>query len=247
MTALIRRDPVWIDRDDFVGRRFDYKPGQHVTIMAPTDCGKTTLLYQLAHRVATPSLPALVLVMKPRDETVDAWARSIGARRVGHWPPAVRRSPLTLLGWTSPPRAYTVWPRHTFDPDEDDARMAHVFRTALRHSYRKGRRIVVADEVAGLAVDLGLGRDLGAIWKRGRSMKTGLWSASQRPAFVPLDAYSQAEHILLHRDPDVRSRKRYGEIGGVDPKMIMEVTANLPKHHFFYVGRSDQRFCVVKP
>jgi len=233
--------PVWLSRSEFLERRFRYRKGQHLTIMGPTDCGKTTLLYQLLAKAARPDLPALVLVMKPRDDTVRAWARSMQARRVRSWPPPPRPP------WTQGPSAYTVWPRHTFDVDYDDWVLETVFRHALQDSYRRGSRIVVADEVAGLATDLGLGRDLGALWTRGRSMGTGLWAASQRPAFVPLHAYSQAEHLFLHHDPDLRSRKRYAEIGGIDPKLILETTANLPKHHFLYLGREGQRYCVVTP
>jgi hypothetical protein len=245
VTTLVRPGPAVIDRAEFIAQRFDYRAGQHVTIMAPTDCGKTTLLYQLLQRVARPSLPAVVLVMKPKDETVTALAKTLEARRAYSWPPVMRRGPMGW--WSAKPRAYTVWPRHTFDPDVDDANMHGVFRAAIRDSYRRGDRILVADEVAGLAVDLGLGRDLGAVWTRGRSMKCGLWSASQRPAFVPLHAYSQAEHLFLHHDPDLRSRKRYSEIGGVDPKMILAVTADLPKHHYLYLGRTGQRYCVITP
>jgi len=240
--TLVRHpDPVVLERDEFIRRRFDYRPGQHLTIMGPTESGKTTLLYQLANQVAHPKLPAIVLVMKPKDETVDSWAKVMRARRSYAWPPG------PSMWFQRRPRAYTVWPRHTFDPDYDDAMMEAVFRRTLLDSYKRGKRIVVADEVYGLAVDLGLTRPLGAIWKRGRSMKCGLWAASQRPAFVPLDAYSMAQHLFLHRDPDLRARKRYSEIGGgIDPKMILDVTSSLHDHNFFYIG-PGRRYCIVAP
>lgn len=245
MTALVRPGPRVIDRQEFLTQRWDYRTGDHVTVMAPTGAGKTTLLYQLLEQTARPNLPALVLVMKPRDATVTALAKRLEARRATTWPPVMRRGPAAW--WSPKPRAWTVWPRHTFDPDIDDATLHRVFRDAMRDSYKRGNRIVVADEVAGLATDLGLGRDLTVLWTRGRSMDTGLWAASQRPAFVPLHAYSQAEHLFLHHDPDLRSRKRYSEIGGIDPKLILDVTSDLPKHHFLYLGRSNQRYCVITP
>ena len=244
MTATTYHPPVTIARAEFLERKWAYRKGQHVTIMGPTESGKTTLLYQLLGRSARPDLPALVMVMKPRDTTVRDWARSIGAKRVRSWPPPSRWGPAKW--WMRQPAAYTIWPSHTFDPDYDDYVLETVFRQAMRDSYRRGNRIVVADEAAGLAVDLGLRKDLETLWTRGRSMGTGLWAASQRPAFVPLHAYSQAQHLFLHHDPDLRSRKRYAEIGGVDPKMILDVTSNLPKHHFLYLG-PGQRYCVVTP
>jgi energy-coupling factor transporter ATP-binding protein EcfA2 len=236
--------PVTIGRDAFLERKWEYRKGQHVTIMGPTESGKTTLLYQLLARSAKPELPALVMVMKPRDSTVTQWGKSLGAKRVRTWPPPRRWGPLKW--WTSQPSVYTLWPRFTFDPDYDDYAMESLFRSAMRDSYRRGNRIVVGDEAAGLALDLGLKRDMETLWTRGRSMHTGLWAASQRPAYVPLHAYSQAQHLFLHHDPDLRARKRYSEIGGVDPKMVLAATSDLPKHHFLYLG-PGQRYCIVAP
>ena len=54
--------PVVIGREEFLADYWTYKSGEHVTLIAPTQSGKTTLAFQLLARSAGPSLPAVVLV-----------------------------------------------------------------------------------------------------------------------------------------------------------------------------------------
>jgi hypothetical protein len=233
--------PVLIDRQEFLEERFDPKDGDHLTVLGPTGVGKTVLTFQLLEKAIKPrKRPAVGLVMKPKDPEVKRWMDRLGLRTVRDWPP-----PPTFL--RPAPTGWCLWPRHTFDPDVDDPAHALIFRRALIDSFKRGNRIIFADEVAGLVEELGLSRNLRAIWKRGRTMGAGLWSASQRPAFIPRDAYSMAEHLFIADDPDEQTRKRYGEIGGVDPKMIRNELAALPPYHFLYFRRTGRRICVVGP
>lgn len=227
-------------RDDFIERRFRYRPGEHVTVLGPTGSGKTTLAYQLLRRVTRPTLPAVVLVMKPRDKTVEEWSESARFRTVDTWPPpwrpfAEKRPP----GWVH-------WPRHTFDPERDDAHLADQFRRSILDCYRRGDRVIFADEAYGLAAELSLKRELVTVWTRGRSMGAGLWVASQRPVDIPLHAYSQAEHLFIHHDPDRRARERFADIGGVDPALIRQEVEKLSRHEFLYIKRSGPNICIVQ-
>lgn len=231
---------VTIPRNEFLTQRFSYHTGEHVTVLGPTGSGKTHLAYQLLAAAARPSRPALILVMKPRDRTATDWSQTLGMRTVRTWP-------IPRVPFRAPPAGWTVWPRHTFDPEVDDAHLHSVFRAAILDSYKRGSRIIFADEVAGLAAELGLQRELKAVWMRGRSMGTGMWAASQRPVDVPLHAYSQAEHLFLANEPDLRGRQRYDEIGGLDPGLIRDRVARLNEFEFLYIRRTGRRICVVGP
>lgn len=230
-----------VDRRDFLYNRWSYELGNHVTFLGPTQTGKTTLAFQLLKATTVPEVPGVVLVMKPRDAVVSNWAHDLKYRIIRDWPP-----PVTHTKYVKPP-GYCVWPPHTFDKDPriDDARLADVFGRTLANCYKTGNKVVFADEVYGLTEELKLGRQLNTIWSRGAAMGCGLWASSQRPYSIPQLAYGSAEHLFLAKDPDKRSRDRYGEIGGIDPDLVKEVTQKLDKHQWLYIRRTGPEICIV--
>lgn len=228
------------DRGTFIYRKWTYRPGEHVAFIAPTQDGKTTLAFQLLGHTASVDLPATVAVMKPRDPTPAAWAKHLGYPETPTWPPR-RRYP-----WEPKPAGYVHWPRHTFNVATDNAHLSAEFEKSIRSAYQNGNSIYFADEVYGMIAELdGLEDDLIAMWSRGGGMGAGLWTATQRPAGsaghgVPGHMYSNTSHLFLSRDPDARSRQRYGEIGGVDPRMLAEAVLRLRRYEFLYVRKADQ-------
>jgi hypothetical protein len=232
---------VTFPREEFIRERFRYDAGEHVTVLGPTGYGKTELCNELISEIATPDLPALMLAAKPRDDTMKKWSAHLGSRTVKEWPPKKR---LLDRADNDRPAFYTVWPEHTFDPDVDDNHLYDVFRSALLESYRTGNRIISADELLGLT-DIGLRRELVTLWTRGRSMGTGLFGASQKPTDIPTYAYGQAAHLFLANDPDKRSRDRFKEIGGVDPKLIESCVLGLAKYQWLYIRRDGPKMCIV--
>lgn len=230
------------DRHTFLHHVWRYRHGEHVSLLAPTGGGKTYLANQLLSVTASPRGQALTLVMKPRDHTVKSWAKAQKFRTVRSWPP----SPLGDFWRPEKPPGYVLWPRHRFDPDVDDYAHYQTFRTAILDSYKRGKRILFADEVFGLAHDLRLERELTTVWTRGRSMECGLWGATQRPWGVPQQMYSQAEHLFLAYSPDRRDHDRYAEIGGVDSELVKRAVVNLPRYWWLYIRREDRVMCVIQ-
>lgn len=228
--------------------RWEYRAGQHVTILAPTDWGKTFLGQRLLAATMRPKLPALNLVIKPRDATVLAFMRDNDMRRQRSWPPPPNAP------WRRRPAGYAVWPTHTGDPDRDELMLYWTMRRALLDSYRRGNRIVFCDEAAGMINDISppknepnLERYMRQLWTRGRSLGVGMWAATQRPVDVPLHAYSQAQHLFIGKDPDKRGRQRFAEIGGIDPALVLAITEKLPRWHWLYIKREGDRHCVITP
>jgi hypothetical protein len=216
-----------IDRSKFLSSFWDYQPGEHVTSIMPTGGGKTHMSCQLLQH--TP-IPATMLVMKPRDAVPAEWTRRLGYKEIPAWPPPAK------WPWEPEPAGYTLWPRQSLkDLDADDKLLADQFGKALLHAYRNGDQIVFADEVGGLC-ELRLQKHLKALWMRGRGMGAGLWAATQKPSGdqggppVPTYLYSAATHLFLGYDRTVANRARFGEIGGVDGRMIEDIVMGLRLH-----------------
>lgn len=230
-----------IPRQEFLTRYWRYKPGEHVTFIAPTQNGKTTMIFDLLAHTHFPEgvNPPVVLVIKPRDPLVAKKIKELKFRKVQSWPPV--KTP-----WNPKPRGYALWPRHTFDPDVDDEQHRKIMKYALQHTYKKGNTTLIADETYGLMEDLKLGRDITRIHTRGAAMGTGLWVATQKPTHIGRWAYGQAEHLFVGFDPDQQSRERFGEIGGVDPKLVQREAARLQKFEWLYFRRSDRVLCVIE-
>jgi hypothetical protein len=255
------------DRAHWLNTRWDYQRGQMVTILGPTGVGKSRTGFELLKH--TPGIPATALVMKPRDPEPARWTRALGYREVPSWPPPPR------WPWQEKPPGYTLWPRQSLtDHAADEALLYREFSKCLQDIYAHGDQIAFADEVAGLCDlptppgQVPLRRHLSAIWSRGRAMGVGLWAATQRPygeqgsQGVPQHLYGAASHLLLGRDPEARNRKRFGEIGGVDPGVIESAVMQLRLHpiesggvvnyvsellHVMKGGPHGAYLCVVMP
>lgn len=229
-------------REEFIKERFHYEPGQHVTFIGATGSGKTFLAYQLMDEVTTPELPGIVLVMKPVDETATKWNKKLGYKIIRSWPPA------KSLWEPKKPRGYTLWPGRSGDFEADENAQYEQFNRAIRMSYanKKSQEIIFADELYSLCKELGLEKTLIHVWTKGRSMKLGLWGATQKPTHVPLWAYNQATHLFLSYEPDMVARKRFGEFGGVDPKLVEHVVSNLGEHEWLYICRKGPVMAIVE-
>lgn len=238
---------VQIPRQEFLEDYWNYQPGQHVSLIAPTQNGKTTFAQQLLDHTDTEwcSVPPVVLVAKPKDPVVARWIEQAEFKEIGEWPPH-------RLPFRQAPPGYGLWPRHLRDVDNrvNAEHLRGRFQPAIRELFWKGNTILVADEVYYLCVELGLSDDLTRHWTQGAGMGSGLWTATQKPSgtqgnSVPSFMYNSPTHTFLGRDPDKRNRDRFGEIGGVDPKMVGVTVMNLRKYEWLYIHRDGPTMCVV--
>lgn len=238
-------DIVSHSRAEFLRDYWDYKAGEMTTILAPTGGGKTELSFDLLGATIGEKLPAVILVMKPRDSTVSRFQRRYKLAVLRDWPPPKLRFLKRVWG-EKPPPGWVLWPTETDDPDRDDARHETIFRRCIRWCYKRGPVIIFADETYSLEHELKLERDLRRIWTKGRSMKCGLWAASQRPVWISRWAL-QGHHLFLGYDPDRKMQERYAEIGGgLDPEVIRWQVARLKAFEFLYINRDQRTMCVVR-
>jgi len=178
-----------IPRADFLSDYWDYRTGQHVGLIGRTQgAGKTSFAFQLLEHTDG-SIPVEVLCMKPRDKVVARETERLGFREVDDWPPP--RDWRHAFG--TPPNRHTVWPKHTFDPDADNANLARIFRKAILSRYKAGDGICFADELYGLSVELGLYTETEAMLTRGGGMGAGLWYLDPE---AERDAARRDYHVL---------------------------------------------------
>lgn len=214
----------------FMASRFQWAQGEHVSLIGNTGGGKTTL----ALAITPKRRYCVVFGTKPKDSTLSGLLRNgEGWQRVQEWKPKDDQTRLLL------------WPKAGDAATMVDKQRA-VFRPALHRIFRAGAWCVVADEVRYLAKNLGLQRELELYWLQGRSLGISLVTATQRPAHVPLEMYSQATHVFLWRDTDQRNIRRLGEIGGINQAAVAELVPQLPRFHVLYVNGRTGDMLVTK-
>lgn len=234
-------------------RRFknDYASGQHVTLLGPTQRGKTTLAFQMLKEVISPERRTTVLAGKPpgRDPVMGKAAANLNLRIVEEWPPM----------WTPKDRkrnGFVVRPAQSMrDHDADEANIKRQFRVAMIDAYASTKPIILfVDEAYHVYHDLGLKKEYEAPLVRGAPI-CAEWSLIQRGRYMSYHAYSAPEHVLIFKDPDESNVKRYSEmVGGVNPRYIADIVNSLRTYRVgtggtiseaLYIRRSGPEIYVV--
>lgn len=209
---------------------FDWRQGEHVSMIGTTGSGKSTLAMTL---LPLRAYRAIVCV-KPADALMSRIARDEEYHVTTVWPP--KKDVDRLI----------VWPPNR--GDENMGEQADTVRRALRNLYREGKWCVYLDELEWLTSSkyLGLESVVNPMWQHGRSLGLSLMVGAQRPRHVPMLAYDQATHLFLWQNSDRYNRERMGDLGGMDSKRISWVMARLPKHTFLYVNTRDGQLAVSR-
>lgn len=221
-----------IPRKSFV-RQFgqDYHSGQHVTFLGPSGRGKTRLMGQLLISVSRyhPEIELRVLhgKIKGRDKTIEQLSRSGKLPIISNWPPSTYSQRIRhrdRRGYILRPLVHPMG-----SPKDENEVLANEYRRAIHSGYHakaKAPVILVADEAHQTHNDLGLRKDCEGPLMRGRPV-CAMWSLVQRGRYVSYMVYDQAEHVFIFYDPDITNQQRYSEIGGVDPKLLQELSRQL--------------------
>lgn len=217
--------PTFQTWDDFYsGLRWEQ--GEHVTLIGPTGLGKTTMI-----RALLPKRRYVVFVAtKPRDSTVDK-LEAQGFRVTRRWSPQYDRT--------------VLWPRLR-DPADIATQRAEV-AAMLDDAYRQGGWTVVLDELRYVTDFLKLSRPVQLLLLQGRSLGVSVVSGSQRPRYVPLEAYSQARHLFLWKTRDRQDLMRLGDFSGnVSPVEVGRALRLLPdRYACLYLG-ADGKLAITK-
>jgi hypothetical protein len=214
---------------DFL-KSFKWEQGEHVTLIGPTGQGKTYLVNAIIHLRRY----VAILITKKRDPMIKEFEKQ-GFERLKSWQEVPHEiHPKVLL---QPPFARNEpKERHQFDE----------FKYALDRGFEQGKWTLYADELPYLIDELGLKKQLQRLWYQGRSLKVSVISSAQRPAWLPLLAYSSATHLFFFRTTDETDLKRLGGLGGVDNKVIRAAVSVLGSHEVLYLNTRTGKMLITK-
>lgn len=229
-----------------------YQNGQHVTFLGPTQRGKTTLCIECLRVVITPERKCLILAGKPpgRDPGLLIKApKELNLRVVKEWPPEYSYRDRKRNGWVLAPV------QKMRDDKEDDAELQRQFKKGIMWAFRQTKHpiITVADEAYQVQNDLKLKSVYEKPLLRG-APHNAMWSLLQRGAYASYLSYNAPEHLFIGYDPDMSNQARYGEIGGVDPKVVSQAVGQLKTDtaktggtisEFLYISRSRSEMCII--
>lgn len=204
-------------------RRMDWRPGEHITLIGPNGAGKTELISRLMEQRRY----NLFIGTKRIDATQDLLARKHRLRRIKD---AAELNPELGSGFYFKPD----WPRRLSARSRREYH-ARAYREVLEASFWQTRWTTYADELRVLSHILGLNDEIVEHLIQGRSQKSSLVSGTQRPRFVPLEAYDQAYHLFLWRDNDEANIKRISEMAGLNRQAVIAVVPGLARHDVLYV------------
>lgn len=208
-----------VDWEEFK-RRFRWNQGEHITAIAPTGAGKTTLFSQL--------MPyrkySIMFGTKPADGLYDEIIRKQGFKRIE-----------SIKEITPTHTRYLLWPRmRTTIPLTVQAQRT-AFQEAMDVIVKQGNWTVWVDEAKYIGEFLKLKLELTYMLEQLRSIGATVICGAQRPAMLPLSALSSATHVFMWKTPLDTDAKRLSDIGGVDAKEVATIARTLGRYEFLYI------------
>lgn len=202
---------------------FTYEQGEHVTLVGTTGSGKTTL----ARVLLLPQRDYVcVLATKMEDDSLYLPLQAAGYEITEDFNPEPEGDEPTKVIFRPP-----LWEPSSEALNEQ----AEAFRKCLIQVYQTGRWALYADEERYLTETLGLRAQFNVLYLQGRSQKTSIIGATQRPVSIPLEAFDQATHLFLWRNTDRYNVQRMAEFAGADVAMVRGIIPQLPQHEFLYI------------
>lgn len=214
----------------------EFKPGQHMAIIAPTGSGKTTFLCGVL------GLRRYVLAFDPKggDETLAA----TGYPRLPSWPPP--RKVYRDIANGKPAR-FRVGPM--VETREDLPRLKAVHKAALGGVFDQKGWTVAIDEFQIMAHPrmMNLGTEAETLLISARSKKISVITLFQAPRWVPRAAADQADWVAVALTRDIDVVNRLAEMLGRPKAEVRGAVAGLGRREFSWLvaGKNPRSPLVV--
>lgn len=209
----------------------DWRQGEHITLIGPTGRGKTELTIELLKDIRS-----VVFFGTKRIDSTQVRLRSMGYRTIAD------------SAEINPDLARKFILRPPF-PNVSAGRLKElhrdVFREGIMTAYRQTGWCLAVDEARYICDNLGLRDEMALVWLQGRSQGNTVIANTQRPRYVPLEAYDQATHIFMWTDRDGATVKRNAEILGLNYRDVRDIFRSMSKHDVLYVNTVTDEMYVT--
>lgn len=213
----------------------NWKVGEHVAGIGETGSGKTTFFRNVLQLRSW----ACVMGTKSRDEDLYPALEAKGFVKVEAWKPD---------DWEETRERYVIFAPPLEIPDdatdrelaEAEDEQAGKFRTAMIQLNKVGGWCVDFDEIATVAIDLGLKRPLNLMYREGRSKSLTIVAGTQRPREVPLNVFQQSKWLIIWQIADYDDRARASQFAGPLQAVVNHTIARLPRYEFVAIHKPSQ-------
>lgn len=203
-----------VSYDEF-WHNFNWKQDQHITLVGTTGCGKTTLELDLVDERDY----VIFLGTKEEDETQEDLG-PLGFR-IANDPKQISLD--VSHKWVLHPGKS----KRKETAQELKQRHRQFYQEALNYTFRQTSWAVVIDEGRYISQFLGLKDEVQLLYLQGRSQHNSVVMGTQRPSWVPLEAFDQATHLFFFKDNDVRNIGRVSEMAGLDRQAVQRAVPQL--------------------